>query len=138
MKIRVLFVPLMLYILALLLGASLSLAQDNKNDIKARMKERYSELKKLKKEGKVGETKLGSVKPVTEKYAKDKNIQKIVSAENADREKLYRIIANEAKTTVKVVRENNARRIFLKTVGEEYFEDKDGKWRQKKKLKKKN
>ena len=138
MKIRAIFVPLMLYVLTLLLGASVSLAQDNKNDIKARMKERYSELKKLKKEGKVGETKLGSVKPVTEKYAKDKDIQKIVSAENADREKLYRTIAKEAKTTVKIVRKNNAFRIFKKASDEEYFEDREGKWRQKKKLKKKN
>ncbi len=138
MKIRALFVPLMLYILALLLGASLSLAQDNKNDIKARMKERYSELKKLKKEGNVGETKLGFVKPVTEKYAKDKDIQKIVSAENADREKLYRTIAKEAKTTVKIVRKNNAFRIFQKAGDEVYFEDREGKWRQKKKLKKKS
>jgi len=99
----------------------------------ARMEERYSELKKLKKVGNVGETNMGFVKAVTEKYAKDKNIQKILSAENADREKLYRIIANQSKTSVEVVAKNNALRIFEKANDQEYFEGKDGKWRQKKK-----
>lgn len=104
----------------------------------ARMEERYSELKKLKKVGTVGETNLGYVEVVTEKYAKDKDIQKILAAENADREELYRIIANQSKTSVEVVAKNNALRIFEKANDEEYFEGKDGKWRQKKKMKKKN
>lgn len=122
--------------LIILGGISTALTADSKDDIKARAKKRYPELKKLKEAGKIGETYLGFVEPFTKKAAKIEQVKKIVLAENADREKLYAIIAKEMKTSVEVVAKNNAIRIFKKAGDEEYFKGKDGKWRQKKSMKK--
>lgn len=132
MKQSLSFVRLLIAILIILIVASMALAGDNKDDIKTRAKKRYSQLKKLKKAKLIGETHLGTVKPVTEKAAKDELVKKIVAAENADRQELYAIIAKEMKTTAKAVAKNNAHRIFKKAGMEEYFKGKDGKWRKKK------
>ena len=137
MKIRVIFVSLMLCIMVIFVGTPAAMAEDSKDEIKIRMKKRYPEVKKLKEEKKVGETCLVFVEALNEKYAKDKEVKKIVSAENADRKKLYPIIAKATKTTSEIVGKNNAIRIFNKAGDEEYFKTEEGKWRQKKDMKKK-
>jgi uncharacterized protein YdbL (DUF1318 family) len=101
------------------------------DDIKASMKSRYTTLKKLKSDHKVGENHLGYVSAVTAEAGKDKTVQSIISGENEDRKKLYALIAKNTKTTPDVVGKNNALRIFKKAPKDHYFQTQDGKWRAK-------
>jgi uncharacterized protein YdbL (DUF1318 family) len=131
MKIRVFLAAFLL----IFVGVSIAYAQDSKEGIKTRMKERYPQLKELKEQGKVGETHLGWVEVVEAKYGKDDAIKEIIAEENADREILYTMIAKNTEATPEEVGKQNAFRIFKKAKQEEYFKGKDGKWRQKKDVK---
>ena len=138
MKPRKILIPVVSYILVLLIGVPSVMAWDTKSQIKNRMKKRYPEIQELKKSGKIGETYLGIVKPVNDKDAKNKDIMKIVTDENSDRETLYEIIAKQNKTTPKTVARTNALRIFEKTGLDFYFMTKNEKWHKKKDLMKKS
>lgn len=131
MNIRVSLMALLL----VFVGSSVAYAQDSKEEIRARMKERYPQLKELKEKGKVGETHLGWVEVVDAKYKEDDAIKKIISGENADREMLYKMIAKNTDATPEEVGKQNAFRIFKKAKEGEYFKGEDDKWRQKKDVK---
>ncbi len=112
-----------------------AVAAGEMDDIKASMKSRYTALKKLKSEHKVGENHLGYVAAVTTEVGKDKTVQSIISGENEDRKKLYAFIAKNTKTTPDAVGKNNALRIFKKAPKDHYFQAQDGKWRAKEDVK---
>jgi uncharacterized protein YdbL (DUF1318 family) len=123
-------------VLAVILLSSVSLfAQSSKDDIKKRMKERYPVITDLKEKGKIGETHLGYVEMIDAKNEKDEALQTIVSDENADRELLYKIIAEQTETKPDQVGKQNALRIFQKAEDDEYFKAADDVWRQKKDMK---
>ena len=123
-------------VLAVVLLSSVSLfAQASKDDMKQRMKERYPVITDLKEKGKIGETHLGYVELIDAEDEKDEALQKIVSDENADRELLYKIIAEQTETKPDQVGKQNALRIFQKAEDDEYFKAADGVWRQKKDMK---
>jgi uncharacterized protein YdbL (DUF1318 family) len=103
-------------------------AQDIKDDIKIRMKDRFVEISELKKSGKIGETPLGFAEAV--KNSGD--ISALIAAENSDRKKLYAIIAKETQTSVEEVGMANAKRYFEKASDSEYFKTQTGEWKQKK------
>jgi uncharacterized protein YdbL (DUF1318 family) len=130
------FIAAAIYLLVLFIGSSLLLAEDTMDDIKDRMKERYPKLKELKEEKKLGETQQGFVEIIIEDSSEVARIQKFAEAENADREKLYDLIAKSTQTTAEVVGKNNAIRIFKKAGDEELFKGPDGKWYQKKDIEK--
>ncbi len=130
MKIRI---PIMA-ILFVFLSSFAVQAEESLEDIRTRMKKRYSILKELKAKGKIGETQQGWIEAVHEENAKDKAIKTIIDDENSDREKLYKIIAKRTDTTPKAVGEQNALRILKKAGPEELFKGKDDKWRPKKKM----
>jgi len=101
---------------------------DELDDLKQRFKERAGELLTLKNAGKIGETYLGYVEAV--KGGLSAAEQKIVDAENADRKKLYTIIAKQQGTTPQRVAERNALRNFSNADKGHWLKSKDG-WMQK-------
>jgi hypothetical protein len=105
----------------------------NRTEIKQSMKSRYASLMKLKKAGTVGETTTGLVE-VTGGEADD-SVKALVKAENADRKRLYTLIAEETGTTPKEVAGNNALRLFKKASPEIKFKTREGEWKTKGELK---
>ncbi len=124
----------------LMLAATGSTARAaTKEELSKRFKKRFDALQKYKDAGKVGETSTGYVEALDAKYLKDKNLKKIVEAENADRRELYELLARELSNpktpvTAEQVGKQNAINKFKKAAGHEYFKGKDGKWRTKKEM----
>ncbi len=130
-------ITIVLSTLCFLTVAVAGAAAGTRGELKKEFEERLEDLQKYKSAGKVGETHEGYVEALKEKYLKDKDLKKIVDAENADRKTLYGIIAKEQSTdkkkvTAAEVGNHNVKVKFEKAGLEEYFKAKDGKWRQKK------
>ena len=107
-------------------------AQDTKEDIKIRMKDRFAKINELKKSGKVGETPFGFAEAVNKELAQDEEISKLLTAENNDRRLLYALIAKESQTSVEEVGMANAKRYFQKASDSDFFKTQAGEWKQKK------
>lgn len=116
---------------ALLLGAvfTLPVAADEMSDLKESFKARYPKLQALINAGKVGKTYQGSVEAV-KGGSLDSDAAAVVAAENADRAKLYILIAKQQNTTPSLVAERNAAREFASASSGEWLKYKDG-WKQK-------
>jgi len=108
------------------------LAQDTKDEIKLRMKNRFAQISELKHSGKIGETPLGFAEAVNKEFAQDEKISKLITAENNDRNLLYALIAKESQTSVEEVGMANAKRYFQKASDSDYFKTQAGEWKQKK------
>ena len=119
-------------VLTLLPVVMISSAQDTKEDVKIRMKDRFPKINELKESGKIGETPLGFAEAINKEFAADKEISKLLAAENADRKLLYGIIAKESETSVEEVGMANAKRYFQKASDSDYFKTQTGEWKQKK------
>src|SRR5438105_4962436 len=115
MKINSLkFLPQIAIFLAF--SAAFCRADDGKEDsgmaaLRKRFEQRYEQVHALKSKGVIGETSDGYVEFVKEK---DKSAASLVDDENADRKKLYELIAKKEGTTVAKVAERNAKRNFEK------------------------
>ena len=96
-------------------------------ELKNNFKKRYPAVIALKREGKIGETSTGTLEAVRPKFMKDPRVRKIMNAENADRETLYALMAQEQKTTPRVVARRNAKRNFSKARAGEFLKQ-NGKW----------
>jgi len=105
---------------------------DEMDDLKASFKARLSKLKALQDSGVVGETFDGWVALVK---GDSDGAGAIVSAENADRTKLYDLIAKKQQVGASVVAERNGVRNFGNAAASHYLKTKDGTWVQKKDLK---
>lgn len=116
---------------ALLLGTLLNApaSADEMSDLKESFKARYPKLQALISAGKVGKTYLGFVESV-KGGPLDADATNVVSDENADRAKLYAIIAKQQNTTPALVAERNATREFSSAASGEWLKYKDG-WKQK-------
>ena len=126
-KICVLFSVLTLFAVV-----AISSAQDTKDDIKLRMKDRFAQISELKQSGKIGETPSGFAEAVSKESAQDEKISTLLTAENNDRKLLYAIIATESQTSVQEVGMGNAKRYFQKASASDYFKIQAGEWKQKK------
>ena len=116
----------------IVMPGSLSLASAaSLEGLKGNFKKRFSTVVALKKDGKIGETKAGALEAVKPEYMKDKRVRRIVNAENADRRKLYVLLAKQKKTTPQMVAQRNARRNFSKAAKGEYLKQGDGNWNRK-------
>ncbi len=129
-------ITIVLSALCFLTVAVAGAAAETRDELKKKFEKRLEDIQKHKSAGKVGETHEGYVEALKEKYLEDKDLKKIVDAENADRKTLYGIIAKEQSTdkkkmTVAEVGNNNVKVKFEKAGPAEYFKAKDGKWRQK-------
>ncbi|WAC07719.1 MAG: DUF1318 domain-containing protein [Thermodesulfobacteriota bacterium] len=107
-------------------------AQNTKDDIKIRMKDRFPQISELKQSGKIGETPSGFAEAVKKEFAQDEKISKLITAENNDRNLLYALIAQESQTSVEEVGMANAKRYFQKASDSDYFKTQAGEWKQKK------
>jgi len=119
-------------ILLVAMIGSLTFAAAIDDEIDALQKEfksRYPELREWKKKGVIGETADGYVAFVK---SEDANAAKVVNAENSDRTRLYKLLAEKEETTAEKVAERNARRNFRNAEKGEYLREKDGNWRQQK------
>lgn len=106
----------------------------SKAELKQQFKERLKDVNRLKAEGLVGETWEGWLAPVKGADLNKKQ-QKILDEENDDRRILYRIFAEEERTTPDLVAERNAVRNRKNLRPGEWFLTKDGDWEQKKRQK---
>lgn len=105
-----------------------SLAQaDEKDELKARFKQRDAQLTKLKQQGKLGETWEGFVEPV-KSDALDEAGRTLMDEENADRRRLYALIAREEKVKVADVGAQNGLRNFASAKPSEYLRANEGPW----------
>lgn len=136
MKLTQRFIMTALAMLALLAAMpSTATAFDTRAELKARFEQRYPQLNKLKAAGSVGETAAGYVDPIDDVLL-DEAGANLVKAENADRRKLYDLIADEVtpsgKIPAAVVAQRNAKRNFEKAGADEYLRLDAGYWIQKK------
>lgn len=102
-------------------------AQDTRKQIEARLEGRYPQLLKLIKKGQVGETWQGFLEPVKEQNGLDDQTQSLIKDENADRKKLYQLIADK-QTPADMVGQANARRKFQKADPDDHIKVKEGLW----------
>jgi len=98
-------------------------------EIRARMLARLPEIKVLKDKGLVGENNKGFLEFVGQQKEK----QGVVTAENRDREMVYKAIAKQQGTTVELVGKHRAIQIANKARPGEWLQDANGKWYQKSK-----
>jgi uncharacterized protein YdbL (DUF1318 family) len=113
----------------LVVSPSPALAQDSVESVTASMKARYREVYKAKLQGLIGETHDGMVAAV-----KAGAPDALISAENADRTKLYALLAAREGTTPQQVALVNGTRNFRNASPEEWLRPADGNWVQKKNM----
>jgi uncharacterized protein YdbL (DUF1318 family) len=104
-------------------------AQDTVESVTASMKARYRDLYKAKLQGLLGETHEGLVAAV-----KAGAPDALIAAENADRRKLYSLLAQKEGTSPAAVASVNATRNFRNASPEEWLLPPNGQWVQKKNL----
>lgn len=134
-----------LFVLVLVSGRAS--ADDERDELKQRFASRYPALLRLKDQGKVGETPEGKLDVVEEAFAKEKvdpkdekspTIGQFLELENKDRDRLYELVAEDQKLTVKEVAAQNALRNYKKAGPEHYLrvktEEGEWVWKQKKKI----
>ena len=96
-------------------------------EIRARMLARLPEIIALKDKGLIGENSKGFLEFV----GQQKEAQAVVTAENHDRETVYKAIAKQQGTTVELVGKHRAIQIANKARPGEWLQDANGKWYQK-------
>lgn len=104
------------------------MAQDSIESVTKSMQARYRDLYKAKLQGKIGETIEGFVAAVQG----GGDVQSLINAENADRRKLYQLLAKKEGVTVDEVAQTAAARNFRNAGPEEWLRGPNGKWVQKK------
>jgi hypothetical protein len=100
---------------------------DSMNAIKTRMKTRLPIIKTLKARNIIGENNRGYLEFVSTVREK----QQVINAENADRRKIYALIAQKHGTRIEVVEKHRAAQIHLKADRGEWLQDAEGRWYQK-------
>jgi len=124
------FTAVLLCLLGWVALASPTAGAQSLSDLQQRFKQRYPKLMAAKNAGTIGETHAGWVEVV--KPPAQSDVQSLVDAENADRKKLYAIIAEKEGTTPQHVAERNAIRNFEKADSGHWLKTADGVWKKKK------
>lgn len=125
MKKKVYFAVLAILLFIVFAAGALASAKE----IRARMLARLPEIKVLKDKGLVGENNKGFLEFV----GRQKEKQEVVTAENRDREMVYKAIAKQQGTAVELVGKHRAIQIANKARPGEWLQDANGKWHQKSK-----
>ena len=99
-----------------LVGAACTVLADDPalEALRAKFKARYPKLVELQRAGKLGETSKGFVEAVRPEYLREPVVKTTRDEENADRKKLYAILAKQEGAEPGQVAERNARRNFEK------------------------
>lgn len=117
---------------AIALTAALFLAStaraDELSDLKSRFRDRDAQLTSLKHAGTLGETYQGFLEAPSGSAPGD--AAKLLAAENADRKRLYVLIAQQQQSTPDVVATANAKRNFERAASGELLKYPDG-WHKK-------
>ena len=113
--------------LAFFASAPVARAAETEADLQKRFQERYAQVQELKKKGVIGETSEGYLDFVE---GREGDARKLVNEENADRRKLYELIANKTGADPDTVAKRAAQRNFEKAKPGEYLKE-NGKWRKK-------
>jgi hypothetical protein len=119
-------IGLLLYLAGFCFSTDSALA-DTMTDIKTRMKTRLPIIKTLKVQNIIGESNRGYL----EFIRSERREQQVVNAENADRRKIYALIAQQSGTRLEVVEKHRAAQIHLKADPGEWLQDAKGHWYQK-------
>ena len=105
--------------------------------LKKSMRARYATLVKLIRAGKVGESHTGYVDLVKAEYGaqrldpkneKSAKISTVVAAENADRKRLYGILAEKNEITAAEIGVQSAVRNFRRAHDDDYLQLRSGRW----------
>ena len=123
MKRKTIFAILPVFVLGILITN----AYPSAKEIKQRMIARLPVIKALKGKGIVGENNRGYLQFVGQKKEKEE----VVTAENKDRQLVYKAIAKQQGTTAAVVGKHRVVQIANKARPGEWLQDANGKWYQK-------
>ena len=112
----------------LLIPATAAFGAENKKDqLKKRLRERAPQIEKLKSDGVIGETDEGYLDFVKGKGGDGADV---VDAENGDRKTIYEQIAKDTGESVEKVARQAAQKHFEHAKAGEWFKT-DGKWKKK-------
>ncbi len=78
-----------------LVGSPAHAAPQSRSELKARFEQRMPQIDRLKDQGKIGESWTGYLEPVKGEGDLNEQSKKLVAEENADRKKLYAMIADD-------------------------------------------
>ncbi len=102
-------------------------AAESPATIKKRMQSRLAAIEALKTKGIVGENNKGFLN-----YRKKSNEGKtIVDAENADRAKIYKMIAGKTRVSEKIVGQQRAKKIAQSSKSGQWIQKQNGQWTKK-------
>ncbi len=122
------FQSLMAFLIGIAFCAAAARA-DEMQELRGRFEARFQALQADKTAGHIGETYLGYVEAVRGGLAPE--VQVLVDQENADRSRLYALIAASEKVTAEQVAARNAERNFRSAKSGEWLKGRDNKWVQK-------
>jgi len=113
-------------------GITPAFAADNavaKAELKSSFDSRSTQLSAAKVTGSIGECTDGTVALVGDVV--DANLSSLIEAENADRKKLYQLLASETNATAAQIGERNAMRNYQNAKVGEWLRTRDGIWKKK-------
>jgi uncharacterized protein YdbL (DUF1318 family) len=112
---------------ALLVGTARADTDSELATLRQRSEARYTELQKLKTAGTIGETYLGFLAnpPAA---TPDEKAKKLVDEENADRKRVYALLAEKEGSTTEKVADRAARRNFARAKSGEWLLFPNGQW----------
>jgi uncharacterized protein YdbL (DUF1318 family) len=128
-------IKLMLIVLLIPAAMAHAAAQSEREDLQQRFEQRHRALMQLHQQGRIGETWLGYVEAIDNSLVRSADIR-LIEQENADRRRLYDLIAAEVvpgreRVPASVVAERNARRNFRNAQPDHYLKIDEGRWIQK-------
>jgi uncharacterized protein YdbL (DUF1318 family) len=123
-------------------ASAIAPTSDTEAELKARFRERQEVLNRLKDAGKIGETSQGLVDVVRDAYRQDgvtlpggaTTVAGLVGTENADRQRLYRLIGERTDEPATAVAQQAALRNFRQASPNHYLKLQSGKWVKKQEL----
>ena len=118
----------MILVAAALAFAGAAQAADRMAELQERFKQRFTDIRKYKDAGQIGETSTGLLAEVKGAGA---GAAKVVADDNVDRQELYALIAKKEGTSPDVVARTNATRNFQRAKKGDWLKGDDGQWRQK-------
>jgi|SRR4051812_12480454 uncharacterized protein YdbL (DUF1318 family) len=131
MKSKLTIAMILMFLGAIFASAGSTVAapkhEKEKQALQAKFEQRYPEIRQAKAAGKVGETSDGVLEAVKDA---DSDLRKLIKEENADRQALYKLLADEDSISEDVVAHRAAQRNIQKARKGEFVKE-DGKWRQK-------
>lgn len=114
------FIPFLL-----LLISTVGLSAQSAAEIQQNIKERLPQIDAMKLQGVIGENNHGYVET---RNTVSPEQRKLIAEENADRKKLYNIVARRAGVEIKEVEMNRSAQIRLRSPAGIWLQDEEGNW----------